>query len=264
MVPGQRNGLRGPVLAAALLGALLAVAVSSSAWIGAPAAGLVWGGRPTGPGGTWFAPGPRPVGVQWTTDKKEYRATATVELRARGWQAVTGVDVTMRNVLVLEDGTPVEAGDYADRLVNAVRLTLNGSGPVAAGALGTAAAPVGTPPPLEPRLRRALERAAASPGVKQTAWFDECVVWERLMVARGAAISALTLALVLPAGWIAVRSVRRLAAWRQQRAERGEVCIKCGYALAGLAEGMPCPECGTPAVRSRDPYVERLKKKEWR
>ncbi|MBY0307431.1 MAG: hypothetical protein K2Q09_01690, partial [Phycisphaerales bacterium] len=191
MVPGRKDGLWMPVLAAALIGALLAVAVCSSAWIAAPATGVAGGGWPTRPGGTSVAPGPRPVGVHWTSEGKDYRLSATLEMRERGWQAVTGVDLTMRNLQVLEDGLPVKAADYADKLVNAVLEMWSGQGPVTTGTPGTAAAPAGTPSPLEPRVRRALERAAASPGVKQTAWFDEWLVWERLMVAREGVISAL-------------------------------------------------------------------------
>jgi hypothetical protein len=48
-------------------------------------------------------------------------------------------------------------------------------------------------------------------------------------------------------------------AWRSElrhrRRERGHLCIKCGYDLAGLAEGAEggvCPECGMQRKASKE------------
>src|SRR5688500_12763630 len=36
----------------------------------------------------------------------------------------------------------------------------------------------------------------------------------------------------------------------------GDACFRCGYALHGIADDQPCPECGLLAERSRRPTDE--------
>jgi hypothetical protein len=49
--------------------------------------------------------------------------------------------------------------------------------------------------------------------------------------------------------WVVVLSVP-VAIVRWQRRRRG-VCPGCGYSRDGISAGAPCPECGTPASRTR-------------
>jgi hypothetical protein len=80
-------------------------------------------------------------------------------------------------------------------------------------------------------------------------WLPRWVPRELFYLPRwdGLVVDTVLYALVAAAAW-RLRGVaaRRLIAWRRVR--RG-CCPRCGYALGGLGQGSPCPECGAAAAR---------------
>jgi hypothetical protein len=70
------------------------------------------------------------------------------------------------------------------------------------------------------------------------------VVWAMLALDHGVFPASFFTALVALALVVqAVAATVALTRWRAQVRKLGH-CVACGYDLAGLAAGAPCPECG--------------------
>ncbi|MFT3686766.1 MAG: hypothetical protein QM783_17905 [Phycisphaerales bacterium] len=229
-----------PTLTALLIACLLGAAHLAQEWLPpiSPPSASPWSGLPM------------PInGGQWSNGH-DYRVTGSLQVNLRGRFYTTGVDTIFITLSVTEDDVPVEVDDARRAVVGTFATNI-----WTASVTGNPAAT------WSAEVSEAVGKAAMTPGTKVSTIFKEQQFWERLMQVRAGVLSVLWVALPCSIVWLCVRAVRRMSATREARHGR---CSRCGYELAGLPDGEPCPECATPAVRSRDPYLQRLKKKEWK
>lgn len=170
--------------------------------------------------------------------------SGTVDIVLCGDRYFTGIDLTVSNAQVFVDG--VETTDPAvvkRHVLPVVRRLLLSHGVSNA------------------NVDDLTALAVAAPGTRVSVTFADRQRSEVLAKARDGALGTLWVALGVSAVWVSARAMAWFGEWRGERAER---CGGCGYSLTGLGDGAPCPECGRPSGVSGDPYLERLRKKEWR
>ncbi|MEX2217387.1 MAG: hypothetical protein WD749_01395 [Phycisphaerales bacterium] len=150
-------------------------------------------------------------------------------LRGAKWLAVAvAVTVTLAAAWLLSGGFGIHYGSLRPATIGGVHLQLS----IAEGRFS---------------MERTERRSGSLPS--RTKWglarVAEAPQWRGYRYARAAAGKVSAIRVDLPA-WCAalIAAIPTAALWRFDRRARLPGLCPCGYALAGLGDDSPCPECG--------------------